>query len=75
MFVRASRETLKRRVFDAFGKYDGPLFSGRIVMLVLNLARVRPAASPGSPTRSVRGMSGFWIRQVESTMDLCFPGE
>ena len=40
------------------------LFPGRIIMLAPNLAR-RPAAAPGAPTRSARGMFGFWIRQVQ----------
>ena len=47
------------------GEYGGPLFPGRIVLLAPNLARPRPAAPPGAPTRPARGMSGFWIRQVE----------
>ena len=42
------------------------LFPGRIILLALNLARPRPAASPGTPTRIARCMSGFCIRQVES---------
>ena len=42
------------------------MFPGRIVLLAPNLARPRSAASPGSPTRPARGMSGFLIRQVIS---------
>ena len=43
---------------------SGLLFPGRIILLAPNLARPRPAAPPGAPTRPARGMSGFWIRQV-----------
>ena len=46
------------------GRYDGPLFPWRTVLLAPNLARPCPAAPPGAPTRPARGMSGFWIRQV-----------
>ena len=42
----------------------GLVFHGRTILLALNLARPRPAAPPGAPTRTTRGMSGFWIRQV-----------
>ena len=35
-------------------------------MLALNLARPRPAAPPGAPTRPARGMSGLWIQQISS---------
>ena len=48
------------------GGNGGLLFPWRIIVLALNLARPRPAAPPGSPTRPARGMSGFWIRQVHA---------
>ena len=58
--VRASGETLKRRFFDVLEVMgDLYLFSGRIVLLAPNLARPRPAAPPGAPTRPARGMFGF----------------
>ena len=45
-------------------KYGVFLFPERIVLLAPNLARPRPAAPPGAPTRPARGMFGFWIRQI-----------
>ena len=39
-------------------------FPGRILLLAPNLARLRPAAPPGAPTRPARGISGIWVRQV-----------
>ena len=37
---------------------------GRNVLSASSPARHRPAAPPCAPTRTARGMSGFWIRQV-----------
>ena len=50
--------------FRFLGGIGGPLFPGRIVLLAPNLARPRPAAPPGAPTRPACGMPGLWIRQV-----------
>ena len=46
------------------GRYAGPLFPGRTVLLAPSPARPRPAAPPCAPTRPARGMSGFWTRQL-----------
>ena len=35
-----------------------------IILLARNLARTRPASSPGAPRRAARKMSVFLIRQV-----------
>ena len=40
-----------------------------------NLARRRPAAPPGAPTRPARGMSGFWIRQVHAYQRAAYTSE
>ena len=56
--VRASRKTFKRRVFDAF-ECEGRLSPERTVLLPFTPARSRPAASPCTPTRPARCMSGL----------------
>ena len=40
------------------------MFPRRTSLLAPSPARLRPATPPCAPTRSARGMSGFWIRQV-----------
>ena len=43
----------------SLGRYKGLVFAGRTFFLAPNLARPRPAALPGAPTRPTRGMSRF----------------
>ena len=64
MWGKKITEKITETFLRCLGAYGGPLFPGRIVMLAPNLARPRPAAPPGASTQTVRGMSGFWIRQV-----------
>ena len=45
--------------------YEGRLSPERIVLSASRPARLRPAAPPCAPTRLARGMSGFWVRQVD----------
>ena len=48
-----------RLVETRLKRLQGLLFPGRIVLLAPNLARPRPGAPPGAPTRLARGTSGF----------------
>ena len=66
--VGASEEALRRRFFRFFGRCEGGLSPRRTSLLAPSPARLRPATPPCAPTRSARGMSGFWIRQVHRLM-------
>ena len=61
-FWKDAQATFRR----SLGRYKGLVFSGRTVLLAPDPARPRPAAPPGAPTRPAHGVSGFWIRQVNS---------
>ena len=52
------------------GGYTGLVFAGRAFLLARNPARSRPADPPfRRAPRTARGMSGFWIRQVNKLYD------
>ena len=54
------------------------LFPERKVSLTPNLTRPRLAASPGASIRPTRGISGFWVRQIQFTWNFacsCFRGD
>ena len=65
MFVLLERRSSDVSAMRSCRGYTRLVFPGRTVLLAPNPARPSPAAPPGAPTRPARGMSGFWIRQVD----------
>ena len=58
------RGNVQATCLRCFGGCGEGLFPRRTVLLANSPARPRPATPPCAPTRLVRGVSGFWIRQV-----------
>ena len=57
-------ENVQETCFRRLEGYKGRWSPRRTVLSAFRPAQPRPAAQPCAPTRPARGMSGFWIRQV-----------